>query len=152
MDYTISAKVAIISQSNIFSIYLFLLVRWIGARNTSVNKFWKTLSRVRVCVRALQEFSSFCCHKCHSLHFAPLFFPLQPRCFTTSKTTRRSKRNNTSLFQNDTLFEVKRHVTFHKTTRRFMWNECLFSWCVDSFFDDIRILSKLYSDKNRRFP
>ena len=51
----------------IFSIYLFLLVRWIGARNLSVNKFWKTLSRVRVCVRALQEFSSFCCHKCHTL-------------------------------------------------------------------------------------
>ena len=32
---------------SIFSIYLSLLVCWIGARNSSVNKFWKTLSRVR---------------------------------------------------------------------------------------------------------
>ena len=118
----------------------------------SKTKQWVGVFPSRIYARAFHRILLFLLSQVSQLSHRPLLFSHQPRCFTTSKTTRRSKRNNTSLFQNDTLFEVKRHVTFHKTTRRFMWNECLFSWCVDSFFEDIRIFSRLYSDKNRRFP
>ena len=47
----------------------------------------------------------------------PPFF-LQSRWFTTSKTTRRLKKNKPSLFQNDLSLLIKQPVTFHKITRR----------------------------------
>ena len=95
----------------------------------------------RARMRTLQEFCVFCCHKCHTntithyvttiyidfrnniphchsftLLLAPKKIPKTP----SSKQLFDLQSKTTRCFpQNDTLFSVKRHVVFYKTTRHF---------------------------------
>ena len=73
----------------------------------SKTKQWVGVFPSRIYARAFHRILLFLLSQVSQLSHRPLLFSHQPRCFTTSKTTRRSKRNNTSLFQNDTSFYVK---------------------------------------------
>ena len=90
----------------------------------------------------LQEFCVFCCHKCHTstiTHYVITIYtdnrnniqkispfhaatPSQKHTKTpSSKLLFDLQSKTTRCFQqNDTLFSIKRYVTFHKTTRCFL--------------------------------
>ncbi len=70
--------------------------------------------------RALQEFLCFCCHKCHTLHHTYLILRLLSQLFNIYLGFIGRQRGNE--YKNNTLFEVKQHVVFDKTTRRFPQN------------------------------
>ena len=95
----------------------------------------------RARMRTLQEFYVFCCHKCHIIlithylitiytdnrnnikkisHFHATTPPQKLPKTPSSKQLFDLQSKTTRHFpQNDTLFSTKRHVTFHKTIRRF---------------------------------
>ena len=95
----------------------------------------------RARMRTLQEFCIFCCHKCHIIlitHYIITIYtdnrnniqkishfhaatPSQKHTKTpSSKQLFDLQSKTTRCFQqNDTLFSIKRYVTFHKTTRCF---------------------------------
>ena len=99
-------------------------------------------------MRTLQEFYVICCHKCHIIlitHYLITIYtdnrnniqkishfhaatPSQKHTKTpSSKLLFDLQSKTTRCFQqNDTLFSIKRYVTFHKTTRRF-WDDEVFS-------------------------
>ena len=96
----------------------------------------------RARMRTLQEFCIFCCHKCHIIlitHYIITIYtdnrnnsqkishfhaatPSQKHTKTpSSKLLFDLQSKTTRCFQqNDTLFSIKRYVTFHKTTRCFL--------------------------------
>ena len=96
----------------------------------------------RARMRTLQEFCIFCCHKCHIIlitHYIITIYtdnrnniqkishfhaatPSQKHTKTpSSKQLFDLQSKTTRCFQqNDTLFSIKRYVTFHKTTRCFL--------------------------------
>ena len=100
-----------------------------------------TTRDIRARMRTLQEFCVFCCHKCHTSiithyviaiytdnrnnikkisHFHTATPPQKLPKTPSSKQLFNLKFKTTRHFpQNDTLFSVKRHVVFHKTTRCF---------------------------------
>lgn len=72
-------------------------------KQSQKQKLSSCLSLTYIRARILQGFTFLLSQVSQLALRPPPFLSLQPRYFTTSKTTRRSKRNNTSLF-------IKQHV------------------------------------------
>ena len=78
-------------------------------------------SYVRAYARLPTAMFIFCCHKCHTLPFFVLLYWTSSRTFSPPLLPFRHWPTN------DTLFSIKRHVVFNKTTRRFTSNITSFS-------------------------
>ena len=118
-------------------------VQWPSTGGSQITSRYK-----RARALTLQEFCVFCCHKCHTStithyvitiytdnrnniqkisHFHAATPPKKHTKTPSSKQLFDLPSQTTRHFpQNDTLFSIKRHVTFHKTTRRF-WDDEVFS-------------------------
>ena len=111
-------------------------VQWPSSGGSQITSRYK-----RARMRTLQEFYVFCCHKCHTnsithyvitvytdfrnniphCHTFTLLLPPQkiPKTPSSKQLFDLHPKTTRHFPQNDTLFSVKRHVVFYKTTRHF---------------------------------
>ena len=111
-------------------------VQWPSSGGSEITS--RNTRYARAYAHTLQEFCVFCCHKCHTnsithyvitvyidfrnniSHFHAATPPQKLPKTPSSKQLFDLQSKTTRCFpQNDRLFPIKRHVTFHKTIRCF---------------------------------